>query len=142
MAVKNRQLAEVIEDRELELFVEKAEVGAFEARRGERSWRRVPPQPGQLTTEWRGDMRSAWPNVLHMSKMLQVRNVPDELHRTLKVRAAQNGLTLSDYVLGELRAIAEKPTLTELLQELSERETQDLGTLPQDLIRELRGPLP
>ena len=33
-------------------------------------------------------MCSAWPNVLRMSKMIQVRNVPDELHRTLKVRAA------------------------------------------------------
>ena len=45
-----------------------------------------------------------------MSKMVQVRNVPDELHRALKVRAAQSGMTLSDYILAELEGIAEKPT--------------------------------
>jgi antitoxin FitA len=37
-----------------------------------------------------------------MSKMIQIRNVPDELHRTLKVRAAQAGMTLSDYLLSEI----------------------------------------
>ncbi len=87
-------------------------------------------------------MRRAWPNVHRMSKMLQVRNVPDDLHRTLKVRAAENGMTLSDYVLGELEAIADKPTLAELLDRLAERESHNLGTLPEDLIRDLRGPLP
>ena len=87
-------------------------------------------------------MRSAWPNVHRMSKMLQVRNVPDELHRTLKVRAAQNGMTLSDYVLSELQAIADKPTLAELSERLANRESHDLGTLPEDVIRDLRGPLP
>ncbi len=37
----------------------------------------------------------------HMSKMVQIRNVPDTLHRTLKVRAADSGQTLSDYPLRE-----------------------------------------
>ncbi len=50
-----------------------------------------------------------------MSKLLQIRNVPDSVHRTLKVRAAQAGLTLSDYVLRELVLVAERPTLEELL---------------------------
>jgi len=36
-----------------------------------------------------------------MSKMVQIRNVPDTLHRTLKVRAADSGQTLSDYLLAE-----------------------------------------
>lgn len=48
-----------------------------------------------------------------MSKMIQVRNVPDPLHRTLKARAANAGMSLSDYLLDELREIAERPTLAE-----------------------------
>ncbi|HTA36556.1 MAG TPA: hypothetical protein VK761_07565 [Solirubrobacteraceae bacterium] len=47
--------------------------------------------------------------------MIQIRNVPDQLHRELKARAALNGLTLSDYLLGELRAIAGRPTMQEWL---------------------------
>lgn len=56
-----------------------------------------------------------------MSKMIQVRNVPDELHRTLRVRAAQAGLTLSDYLLAELRRVAERPTREELLTRIAAR---------------------
>ena len=72
-------------------------------------------------------MCCAWSNVLRMSKMLQVRNVPDELHRTLKIRAANNGMTLSDYVLSELEAIAEKPTLAELSERIRQQEPVDIG---------------
>ncbi|MCP9488238.1 MAG: hypothetical protein MSC30_20550 [Gaiellaceae bacterium MAG52_C11] len=86
-------------------------------------------------------MRIAWPNVQHMSKMLQVRNVPDDLHRTLKVRAAENGMTLSDYVLSELEAIAAKPTLAELMERISQREPLDIGDAAVRIIREHRGPL-
>jgi plasmid stability protein len=77
-----------------------------------------------------------------MSKMLQVRNVPDDLHRLLKVRAAELGMTLSDYVLSELEQIAGKPTLAELAERISKQERADLGDLPARLVRENRGPLP
>jgi plasmid stability protein len=50
-----------------------------------------------------------------MSKMIQIRNVPDDLHRTLKVRAAQEGLSLSDYLLREARRAASRPTLEQVL---------------------------
>lgn len=50
-----------------------------------------------------------------MSSMIQIRNVPDELHRALKVRAARTGMTLSDYLLAELRALAVRPTMQEWL---------------------------
>jgi antitoxin FitA len=50
-----------------------------------------------------------------MSSMIQIRNIPDELHRDLKVRAAQTGMTLSDYLLAELRALAVRPTMREWL---------------------------
>jgi plasmid stability protein len=54
--------------------------------------------------------------------MIQVRNVPDALHRTLKSRAALSGMSLSDYLLAELRMIAERPTMEELRRRLQQRE--------------------
>jgi len=48
------------------------------------------------------DMSGARDNVLHMSKMIQIRNVPDELHRDLKKRAALAGMSMSDYIKREL----------------------------------------
>jgi plasmid stability protein len=53
--------------------------------------------------------------------MIQLRHVPDELHRTLKARAALEGLSLSDYLLREVRRIAERPTLEELRRRLAGR---------------------
>jgi antitoxin FitA len=57
-----------------------------------------------------------------MSKMIQLRNVPEALHRTLKARAATAGMSLSDYLLAEIREIAERPTLTELRARLHKRQ--------------------
>jgi antitoxin FitA len=56
-----------------------------------------------------------------MSKMIQVRNVPQNLHRLLKARAAMEGMSLSDYILLELREIAERPTLREFQERLQTR---------------------
>ncbi len=56
-----------------------------------------------------------------MSRMIQLRHVPDDLHRKLKVRAAMEGLSLSDYLVQEVRRVAERPTLTELRQRLAQR---------------------
>ena len=52
--------------------------------------------------------------VLHMPKMIQVRNVPDDLHRILKERAARAGMSLSDYIKRDLERQAARPTLDEL----------------------------
>ena len=57
-----------------------------------------------------------------MSKMIQLRNVPDALHRVLKARAAMSGMSLSDYLLGEIKEIAERPTLAELREILHTRK--------------------
>ena len=57
-----------------------------------------------------------------MSKMIQVRNVPDELHRQLKARAAMEGQTLSDYFLSLARRAVQKPTLAEMVERLKQRE--------------------
>lgn len=56
-------------------------------------------------------MSAAWPNVVHMSKMIQIRNVPDEVHRTLKIRAASEGLSLSDYIKRDLEDLAKQATI-------------------------------
>jgi plasmid stability protein len=55
-----------------------------------------------------------------MPKMIQIRHVPDPLHRKLESRAALEGLSLSDYLLREMKRIAETPTLAELQQRLSQ----------------------
>ena len=60
-------------------------------------------------------MCSTCANVLHMSKMIQIRNVPDDVHRTLKVRAAEAGLSLSDYLLRQVERSAKRPTIEEVL---------------------------
>lgn len=49
-----------------------------------------------------------------MSRMIQIRNVPDALHRRHKARAALAGMSLSEYLLSEIRQVAERPTLDEL----------------------------
>lgn len=74
----------------------------------------------------------------HMSKMVQLRNVPDALHRSLKARAALAGMSLSDYLIAEIREIAERPTLAELRSRLHTRKpvTTELDTAR--LIREER----
>ena len=59
-------------------------------------------------------MCSACFYVPHMGTMVQIRNVPDALHRRLKSRAALAGMSLSDYLLSEIRQVAERPTLDEL----------------------------
>jgi plasmid stability protein len=57
-----------------------------------------------------------------MSKMIQLRNVPDGLHRTLKARAAMAGMSLSDYLLAEIKEVAERPTMAELRERLHKRK--------------------
>jgi len=58
----------------------------------------------------------------HMPVMVQIRNVPSELHRELKARAALEGMSLSDYLLRELRNALDRPTLDEIRERLSRRQ--------------------
>ncbi len=73
-----------------------------------------------------------------MTKMIQIRNVPDELHRKLKVRAAQEGMTLSDYLLSEIEAVAKKPTMREWLEKVASREPVEVDEPPEEIIRQMR----
>jgi plasmid stability protein len=70
-----------------------------------------------------------------MPKMIQLRHVPDELHRKLKARAALEGLSLSDYLIREARRSAEKPTLEEILQRLARRAPIVPSVPPARVIR-------
>ena len=83
-------------------------------------------------------MCSACVTLFHMSKMIQIRNVPDDLHRTLKVRAAKAGMTLSDYLLSEIERVAEKPTLAEMMERLSQDPPVELSESPAEIIRRMR----
>jgi plasmid stability protein len=73
-----------------------------------------------------------------MPKMIQVRNVPDALHRGLKARAALAGMSLSDYLLAELKEIAERPTLAELRERLHRRKPVSAHLDTARLLREER----
>lgn len=73
-----------------------------------------------------------------MSKMIQLRNVPDALHRSLKARAAMAGMSLSDYLLAEIKEIEERPTLTELRDQLHKRKSVNLELNIARLVQEER----
>lgn len=72
--------------------------------------------------------------------MIQIRNVPDDVHRALKARAASMGLSLSDYLNRELAALAALPTFTEVVGYIHLAERVDVDAAA--LVRDLRGPLP
>jgi plasmid stability protein len=69
-----------------------------------------------------------------MPSMIQIRNVPDELHRELKARAARSGMTLSDYLLAELRALAVRPTMKEWLADSESWKPVEVGISPAEAI--------
>ena len=86
-------------------------------------------------------MSAARANVVHMSKMIQIRNVPDDLHRELKMRAAAAGMSMSDYIKRELSRKRRSSTIKEIGARSRGRgagstmTTQDIV----DAIREARG---
>ncbi len=70
-----------------------------------------------------------------MPVMVQIRNVPDTLHRRLKARAAMAGMSLSDYLLSEIRQVADRPTLQEMRARLARRAPVTLSVSPADAVR-------
>lgn len=73
-----------------------------------------------------------------MSKMIQLRNVPDDIHKVLKSRAALAGKSLSDYLIAEIQRHAESPTLEELRLRLRTRTRVRPTVPPAQMIREER----
>ncbi len=76
-----------------------------------------------------------------MGIMIQLRNVPPELHRTLKARAASAGMSLSDYLIDIVRRDAERPTMEEMRERLERRTPIKSELRAEDVIREHRGPI-
>ena len=83
-------------------------------------------------------MRGACKYASRIGTMIQIRNVPNELHRRLKSRAALAGMSLSDYLLEEIRRVAERPTLVELRARLAERSSVEPSVSPAQAVREER----
>lgn len=81
------------------------------------------------------DMRITCAHAENMSKMIQIRNVPDSLHRKLKARAAGAGLTLSDYLRAEIERIANLPTREEMLERIHSRARVTLTVPAAAVIR-------
>ena len=77
-------------------------------------------------------------SVRHMGRMVQIRNMPEPMHRKLKARAAEDGLSLSDYLLRELKKAAEQPTLDEILERLRQRESFQPRTPAARVLRQER----
>ena len=71
----------------------------------------------------------------HHMKMLQIRNVPDELHRKLKARAALEGQSMSDYAQAELRRALERPTRQELVERVRARQRATVTTPAAEAVR-------
>jgi len=63
-----------------------------------------------------------------MSKSIQIREVPNDLHLKLKARAAGEGKSLSDYLRGELAKVAARPSIREVLDRASRRPGAKVGT--------------
>lgn len=76
---------------------------------------------------------------MRMASMIQIRNVPEGLHRDLKARAARAGMTLSDYLLAELRALSVRPTMGEWLDRSATWEPVDVSESPADALAAERG---
>lgn len=77
-----------------------------------------------------------------MSKMIQIRNVPNDVHKALKIRAARAGMSLSDFLRHEVTRVAGSLTLEEILERARQRGPVELDEEPAVTIRKLRGPLP
>jgi len=73
-----------------------------------------------------------------MSKMIQVRDVPEDVHGTLKSRAAREGMSLSDFVKRELKRAAERPTMQEWLERTHSAKPIPAKITAARVIRELR----
>jgi plasmid stability protein len=70
---------------------------------------------------------------------IQIRNVPPKLHRELKRRAAKRGVSLQEYLLGEITEIAETPTVDEVIDRMRRRDLKALQPTSAEILHELRG---
>ena len=74
----------------------------------------------------------------NMSKMIQIRDVPEQVHRTLKARAAREGMSLSDFIKRELQRTVERPTMREWLEFTQRAKPIPTKRSAAQVVRELR----
>ena len=74
-------------------------------------------------------------HVVHMGRMIQIRNVPEEIHRKVKARAAEAGMSLSEYILREIRRVAERPTNKEIMERLAKLPPVITKTSAAEMVR-------
>ena len=73
-----------------------------------------------------------------VSKMVQIRDVPDEIHSKLVERASREGRSLSEMLREEVAMVARRPSRTDVLRRIRERESVDPPEKPADTVRRLR----
>ena len=73
-----------------------------------------------------------------MATTIQIRNVPDNVYRTLKARAALAGTSLSDFLLAEIREVAARPTVDELRRRILSRSSVAPSVSPAEAVRRKR----
>jgi plasmid stability protein len=73
-----------------------------------------------------------------MSKMIQLRDVPEQMHSTLKARAAREGMSLSDFIKRELERTVERPTMREWLERTQRAKRIPMKQSAAQIVRELR----
>jgi plasmid stability protein len=83
-------------------------------------------------------MHIAWYHSYRMGTLVQIRDVPDDVHRTLKARAAMSGVSLSEYLRGVLGRAVARPTPEELTARIEARGTVSLGEPTELAVRNLR----
>lgn len=83
-------------------------------------------------------MRPTCKHADYMSRMIQIRHVPDALHRQLKIRAAEADMTLSDYLKAELEQLAAQPTLAQIAARLRDLAPVELEEPVVDVLQHAR----
>jgi len=83
-------------------------------------------------------MHRRWYHTLRMGTLIQIRDVPDDVHRTLKARAAQRGTSLSEYLRSELERVASSPTPEELIARIASRKPIRPSETSAEALRKLR----
>ena len=70
--------------------------------------------------------------------MIQIRNVPTQVHRKLKARAALAGMSMSEFILREITKIVERPTTKELMARIEKSPRRDPDPSPTQILRRER----
>ncbi len=78
-------------------------------------------------------------HVYFMTTMIQIRNVPESMHRQLKARAALEGVSMSRYILREIERALARPSRREWLEAIAAQPEIALDRSPADILREERG---